>query len=134
MNRMMVLSVAFLLPSFACAAEPLKPTVPDITGCWSGYWLSCTDGHDGPLAARICKINDTCYEAQFGGRFWKIFPFRYATTMQVTGQEGDKLILSSSRRLPLLGTFQMTATVTATDFIAEFTSRNDRGQFIMKRQ
>jgi hypothetical protein len=124
---------ALLLPTVAVSAEPPAPAAPDITGCWSGYWISCKNGHNGPLTARICKINDTCYEAEFRGRFWQVIPFRYTTAMQVTGQEGDKLFLSTSRRLPLMGTFEMTATATSTDLVAEFTSRNDQGQFILKR-
>jgi hypothetical protein len=132
---MLCLSVLFLTASVIRADEPKPaPAPPDASGCWSGYWISCTSGHKGPLSAKICKVGDNCYEAHFRGRFALVVPFRYKATMEVTGQDGDKLLLTSSRRLPLMGKFEMNATVTATDFVAEYTSRDDRGQFIMKRE
>jgi hypothetical protein len=135
MLRLAIVSILLLTPSFLGADEPAKPAPPALnaSGCWSGYWISCTTGHKGPLSAKICKISDTCYEAHFKGRFALIIPFRYTAQMQVTGQEGDKLFLSSSRRLPLMGTFEMCAVVTPCNFTAEYTSRSDRGQFVMKR-
>src|SRR5262245_11821011 len=128
-----MIAILLATPNFIAADEPAPPSAPDITGCWSGMWMSCKNNHKGPLSAKICKVSDTCYEAHFRGRFWAVVPFRYTAQMQVIGQEGDRIYLSSSRRLPLLGTFEMTATVTACDFTADYTSRNDRGQFVMKR-
>lgn len=130
MKPLLALSVVLLSVAFIRADEPIAT---DPAGCWSGMWTSCTTGHKGPLSARICKVSDTCYEAHFRGRFALIIPFRYTATMQVTGREGDKVFLTSSRRLPLMGTFQMDAVVTPTDFTADYSSRNDRGQFVMKR-
>lgn len=134
MKRIAILTVLFVMPSLLRADEPAKVAPTDATGCWCGYWISCTSGHKGPLSASICKIDDNCYQANFRGRFALVIPFRYTTTMQVTGREGDKLFLSSSRRLPLMGTFTMNAVVTPTDFIADYCSRDDKGQFVMKRQ
>jgi len=134
MNRLLTLTIVLMLPVLARSAEPAAAAVPEAAGCWSGYWISCDTGHKGPLSAKICKISDTCCEAHFRGRFALVIPFRYTATMQVVSAEGDKLILSSSRRLPLMGTFTMTATVTATEFRAAYTSRNDHGEFVMQRQ
>ena len=136
MNRLLVLVVAVAISqaSLSHAADaPAPVATPDITGCWSGYWISCTNGHTGPVSATICKINDTCYQAHFKGKFFKVIPFRYNAMLTVTGQEGDKLLLTSSRRLGLLGSFDMAATVNATDFNAEYTSKDDRGRFVMTR-
>jgi len=133
MNRLLCLSVLILTPSVLDADEVAPPAAVDASGCWSGYWISCTTGHKGPISAKICKIGDTCYEAHFRGRFALINPFRYTATLQVTGHEGDKLFLCSSRRLPLLGTFQMNAVATPTDFTADYSARDDQGRFIMKR-
>src|SRR5471030_2079339 len=104
MNRLLVfvVSIAISQASMSRAADAPAPIpAPDITGCWSGYWISCTNGHTGPLSATICKISDTCYEAHFKGKFFKVIPFRYKANLSVVGQEGDKLLLSSSRRLGL---------------------------------
>jgi hypothetical protein len=133
MIRLATLTI-LLIPTTLLAADPAPPASPDPAGCWSGYWISCTSGHKGPLNARICQIDENCYQATFTGRFWAVFPFRYTTTMQVTGRDADKVYLSSSRRLPLLGRFEMNAVVTATDFNATYSSRDDNGQFIMQRK
>ena len=113
------------------AAEP-EPI--DISGCWSGYWISCADGHQGPMQATICKINDNCYSARFKGRFFVVVPFRYSTTLQVVGREGNTLILAGEERLgPVLGTYRFSAKVTATDFDASYSARIDNGKFVMRK-
>ena len=111
-----------------------EPAALDISGCWSGYWISCSDGHRGPLQATLCKINDNCYQARFKGRFWVVFPFRYTTTLHVVGRDGDKLLLAGEQRLgPVMGTFRYSANVSATDFDADYSSRLDHGKFVMTR-
>jgi hypothetical protein len=129
--------IAFALLPFAITAsscDAAEPASVDVAGCWSGYWISCSDGHSGPMQATICKIGDNCYEARFKGRFWVVVPFRYSMTFQVVGGDGDKIILAGERRLgPALGSYSFTATVTATDFDASYTARRDNGKFVMQR-
>ena len=70
----------------------------------------------------------------FKGRFAKIIPFRYRTTMTITGVGDGVATLVASRRLgPVLGTFAMTAVATPTTFEAEFSSKNDCGRFVLTR-
>lgn len=122
-------------PTPATAAPAPVVVVPDLTGCWSGCWFSCKNGHKGPLSAEFCKLSDTCYRVSFRGRFWKVFPFRYTTTMTVTGYTADgQVMLSSAQRLgPILGDFTMCATATGCHFDADFRSKNDWGKFVMNR-
>ena len=120
----------FLYSGYTQAEEPS----PDITGCWCGHWESCTDGHSGPLWASICKVNDDCYQARFGGRFLGIIPFRYVQDLRVVKREGNKITLAGERQLgPIMGTFSYTATVTAHDFVASYSSKRDSGSFIMRK-
>ena len=125
--------VAFLvLGSVAAAQEPAP--MPDLTGNWLGHWESCKNGHRGPLSARFCKTDDGHYEVVFHGRFLKVVPFRYATTMTITGYEGDRVLLCASKRLgPVLGSFTMDADATNCDFTARFSSRDDHGLFVLRR-
>src|ERR1700675_3687993 len=104
-SRAVLAAAVFLLAnSIAAAQEPAA--VPDLTGNWSGLWESCKNGHHGPLSARFCKTDDGHYEVVFRGRFFKVVPFRYATALTVTGYEGDRVLLSASKRLgPVLGSF-----------------------------
>ena len=106
----------------------------DLTGSWSGHWESCTTGHRGPLHATFCKIDDCHYRVRFHGRFFVVIPFRYAVTLTVTGQEGDKVLLAGDSRLgPLLGTFTYSAEATACEFVATYCSRGDHGRFVLSR-
>jgi hypothetical protein len=106
----------------------------DLTGHWSGDWLSCSSGHKGPLRADFCKISERCYEVRFKGRFFKIFPFRYAVQLEVIEETPDHVVLSGSQNLGrLFGTFTYSATVTGNCFVATYTSCKDDGQFRMER-
>lgn len=115
-----------------------KPTVTqapvDLAGTWSGTWLSQTNGHNGPLNGTFTKLNDTTYAAKFRGRFFAVIPFRYQVNLNVVGSDADHLYLAGSSRLPIFGTFQYSATATATDFTADYTSKRDRGQFNLNRR
>lgn len=126
----LALVASMLVSSIAAAQEP----VPDLTGHWVGHWESCKNGHHGPLSARFCKTDDGHYEVVFHGRFLKVVPFRYATTMTITGYEGDRVLLCASKRLgPMLGSFTMDADATNCNFTARFSSRDDHGLFVLRR-
>jgi hypothetical protein len=111
-------------------AEP-----PELSGSWSGYWVSDKNGHTGPLHGKFTQLDAETYRVRFHGRFAKVIPFWYSTKMRVAGTSDDVVLLSASQNLgPLLGTFQTTATATATSFDAQFTSRGDSGRFVLTRQ
>lgn len=106
----------------------------ELAGCWEGRWESCTTPHQGPLNAKFCKLDDTHYRVDFSGRFFKIFPFHYSVTLEVTGQDGDTLLLSGSSYLgKMFGTFHYSARATDCSFVADYTSCKDRGRFILHR-
>lgn len=131
-----------LVPAWTRADDPPVAAPPvaapacalDLSGEWSGYWVSCTNGHRGPLRATFTRVGDDCYEVRFKGRFAAVVPFRYGTTLSVVGRGDGVLLLSASKRLgPVLGTFEMSAAATATTFDANFTSKNDAGKFVLTR-
>ena len=127
--RIFVLAVVVLV---AAAADNAWAT--DISGCWSGSWLSCKSGHHGPMTATLCKVDDTHYCATFRGRFWKVFPFRYSTTLTVKSDDGETVTLQGSSWLGrLFGTFYYNATVTSTDFNASYSACRDWGKFVMTK-
>ena len=122
--------VLVLLAPIACSAAE-----PDLTGTWSGYWVSDSNGHRGPISAKFTPVSDTTYKVRFRGRFWVVFPFRYSTTLNVVGSGEDAVMLAGEKNLgPLLGSFRTSATATATDFTADFSARRDTGRFIMTRR
>jgi len=105
----------------------------DLSGTWSGTWLSHTNGHDGPIAARFVKIDDDNYRVHFNGRFWGLFPFQYNLVLTVTERKEDSLTMSGGSNLGLFGKFSYVATVTDTDFVASYCSKRDQGVFTMSR-
>src|SRR5262249_20640588 len=124
--------VLLLLVAVVEAAE--APCQPDLTGKWSGCWVSESDGHHGPLHAHFYKENDCNYRVHFHGRFFKIIPFRYSVTLTIVGHDGDNVLLAGSQRLgPIFGTFEYSATANDREFTATFSSKRDCGRFELTR-
>lgn len=129
-RRLAVAGIALVL--FLLTSREARAT--DLSGAWSGYWVDGNSGHSGPLRATFCQCADGRYRAVFTGRFWKVIPFRYSVVLDVTAQDGDKLILSGESHLGLLfGTFTYDARADATDFVADYSSRRYHGQFVLRR-
>lgn len=106
----------------------------DLTGWWTGTWLSHTNGHNGPINGYFTKLDDDNYCVHFNGMFWEVFPFEYNVVLTVTERKKDAVTMSGSQSLGLLfGNFSYAATVTDKDFSASFTSALDRGVFTMTR-
>lgn len=142
--RSLVSCVALLLMSTVALAEDKPATEPkpapaanaptDLSGQWSGTWLSHSNGHDGPITGNFRKIDDDHYCVHFTGRFWGLFPFDYDVVMTVTERKADQLTMSGASNLGFLfGTFTYTATVTDTCFVASYCSKHDHGVFNMTR-
>ena len=127
----MILRIACLVLLFS-AAE-LRSAEPDLSGRWSGHWRSETTGHDGPLNARFKRTDATHYRVVFTGSFFKVIPFRYAQTLNVTGTDGNVVYLSGSSRLLGFGNFCFDASATGCQFRATYSSRNDRGEFVLSK-
>lgn len=128
------------MPRFALAlaaglalAVPATAQPPDLSGTWSGYWVSDANGHRGPLRARFVPLDADTYRVTYRGRFAVVVPFRYRTTMDVTGTGDGAAVLSAEKRLGPFGSFRTTAAATGTTFDATFRSRRDTGRFVLTR-
>ena len=129
MLRPAVLAIAFLLVIGSTSAMPCDAASP--SGKWRGSWSSETTGHKGPLKARVRRTGDGQYRALFVGRFAGVIPFVYPAKLERV--PGTCHCFRSSQRLPLLGTYTMTATVSGNRFVADFRGRRDSGVFQMSR-
>ncbi len=114
---------------FAVAATTTQAASP--VGNWRGFWSSRSTGHQGPLRARVRQTSPDTYRAVFVGRFAGVVPFVYPAKLERV--PGTCHCYTSSQRLPLMGTYRMTATVTPGRFHATFRSRKDHGTFDMSR-
>jgi hypothetical protein len=108
---------------------------PNICGRWScGSWHSHCTSHHGKLRATICRGCNGNYECTFSGTFFGMIPFRYTTTLYVTGYGDGVVYFRASRNLPLFGgSFTMCGQATACKFTANYSSGKDRGVFTMSR-
>ncbi len=118
-----------LLLGLVVLAAPASAANP--SGRWVGGWSSASTGHRGPLRARIRKVDHNTYRALFAGRFFKVLPFIYPAKLQRVPGTWNQY--QSSTRLPLIGEYRMTATVTPHRFNAVFRSKKDQGYFQLSR-
>ena len=123
-----------------CRPVPVTAPVPsvrvvDLSGNWCGSWQSCVNGHKGPMRASFCRLCDGNYKVTFVGRFCKVIPFRYTTTLNVTGYaDGVGVYLSGSQSLGLiLGTFTYNAWANDRQFVSGYSANKDQGQFVMSK-
>ena len=105
----------------------------DLSGSWSGYWISDSTGHRGPLRCNFTLLDNGTYQARFSGRFLKVIPFRYSVDLNVV-QDGDTVILAGEQVLGRrLGTFHYDAQATCDEFVANYSSCKDQGRFVLTR-
>jgi hypothetical protein len=79
-------------------------------------------------------MTDGNYQVTFVGKFCLLIPFRYTTTMTVTGQKDGVVYLAGSQNLgPLFGTFTYSAWANDCQFVSSYCSRKDQGQFTLTR-
>jgi len=126
LGRMML---GLVVMSLCFATETLAASP---AGLWRGNWSSQSTGHQGPMRARVRQIDQHTYRALFVGRFAGVVPFVYPAKLERVPGYCD--YYRSSQRLPLLGTYQMNATITPHRFHATFSGGDgDQGTFEMSR-
>lgn len=132
-TRLGLLTAILILaqPGASVAAEPVRDM--DLSGKWCGTWRDCKSGHQGPLHATLCRIDDCHYKAVFSGRFWGVVPFRYTMTLEIVGRDGASVLLSGSKRVGISGEFECCARGTDCELNASFKSKRYSGEFELKR-
>lgn len=106
----------------------------ELNGRWSnGNWTDDNTGHQGPLRARFHERSDGNYRVVFSGRFAKIVPFRFATTLNVVGRDGGNVIFAGESRVLGFGRFTYDAVADENTFTSNYSSRRWRGQFNLSR-
>jgi hypothetical protein len=109
-------------------------TAGELDGRWrNGYWTDSNTEHQDPLRARFRQQSDGIYRVVFTGRFAKVVPFRFATTLNVIGQDGDKIIMAGEPRILGFGRFSYQAVADGNNFNAQYDSRRWRGEFVLWR-
>lgn len=106
----------------------------ELDGRWrNGFWTDTNTGHEDVLRARFRQKSDGNYRVVFTGRFAKVIPFRFATTLHVVGHDGDKVIMTGEPRVLGFGRFSYEAVADAHTFNAKYSSRRWRGEFNLWR-
>jgi len=126
---------AGIVPTKLFAEGPCVSCGVDITGRWDcGYWKSHCNSHHGKLRADISRCADGNYRCTFSGTFFQVIPFRYTATLIVTGHGDGSVHFRASRNMPMFGgMFTMCGHATACRFTANYSSKKDRGVFVLSR-
>lgn len=106
----------------------------NVGGCWQGCWDSNCTGHTGNLKAIICRQDACHYEARFRGTFFKVIPFQYKMTLTAVPHDGHYDLSGQKDLGRLLGVYRFRGHATANDFVAQYTSKDDSGRFLMSRK
>lgn len=86
------------------------------------------------MRATFCRRCDGHYDVTFAGRFCLLIPFRYTTTLHVTGHKDGVVYLQGSQHLgPIFGTFSYNAWSNGCQFASGYCSKKDQGQFVLSR-
>ncbi len=101
---------------------------------WKGRWNSATTGHSGPMRVSIQPRPDGQLDARFVGRFAVVIPFTYKATLTPVECNDCGMVVTATKKLgPVLGAYQMTGTLDAAQFQANFQAGKDSGSFHMQR-
>jgi len=106
----------------------------ELEGRWrNGSWTDDNTGHEGPLRAKFRLQSDGNYRVVFTGKFAKIVPFRFATTLNVVGRDGDKVIMAGEPRVLGFGRFSYQAVADENNFNSQYSSKRWSGEFNLTR-
>jgi len=106
----------------------------ELDGRWpNGSWYDAKSGHEDVLRARFKQNCDGNYRVVFTGKFAKVIPFRFATTLNVVGHDGDQVIMSGESRIMGLVRFKYDAVADEHNFNAQYSSRRWSGEFNLNR-
>ena len=106
----------------------------ELDGRWPcGTWIDTNTGHEGPLKAKFRQLDDCHYRVVFTGKFAKVIPFRFATTLNVVGRDGDKVVIAGETRLMGFYKFSYNGVADEHEFNAQYNSRRWTGEFNLSR-
>ena len=125
--------IRFLFATGVLLASCTFANAQDLSGDWSGTWHSDANNHRGRINATFQQLDSNTVRANFRGTFAKIIPFRYSTNLCVASQQPGLTVLSGSKKIPLGGQFRYYVEMTDSCFNGSFSSRRNRGTFVMAR-
>jgi hypothetical protein len=124
--------VSLILASGAVSAP--HAWAGELEGRWrNGSWTDDNTGHEGPLRARFRATANGNYRVVFTGRFAKIVPFRFATTLIVVERDESKVVMAGESRIMGFWRFNYHAVADEHNFIAQYSSSRWRGEFNLQR-
>ena len=127
-------STLFVIGILAAHWSGSSLSAGELEGKWrEGSWYDANSGHKDVLRARFRQKRDGNYRVVFTGRFAKVVPFRFATTLKVAGHDGDKVVLAGESRIAGFMKFSYHGAADAHHFHADYHSRRWSGEFNLYR-
>ena len=118
--------------------QAVKKPIPtnNITGRWTGRWISQANGHNDQLRCLITQVDKTHYDAKFHAAYktWITFHFGYTARLETRPGRND-VTFHGAADLGLLagGIYTYDGQASATNFFSTYDSKYDRGIFQMQR-
>ncbi|MEM7234523.1 MAG: hypothetical protein AAF517_20250 [Planctomycetota bacterium] len=106
----------------------------ELTGAWSGRWLSDYNGHTGALRCVVRKDEDGNYYARYRASFAKILRFEYELPVRFQSCGGLYNFQSSANLGWLWGTHESRGEIAGSRFTAAYRASVDHGSFELERQ
>ena len=126
--------VLFSVGLIAALLSSATGSAGELDGRWrNGSWTDTNTGHEDVLRGHFRERSDGNYKVVFTGRFAKVIPFRFSTTLNVVGREGDKVILAGESRIMGLVKFSYNGVADGCNFHADYCSRRWKGEFNLSR-
>ena len=117
------------------AAQANAGELENLSGNWAGTWNSEISGHQGPLKAKFTVAGKDVVKARFTGRLFKVVPFKFNVTLNVTSQQDGVTKLSGKEDLGrALGTYHYDVTYKANEFVAKYHTDKDKGVFQVRKK
>ena len=127
-------TIRYALAMLALITSGSALSAGELDGKWQhGSWNDTNSGHEDVLRARFRQKDGGNYRVVFTGRFAKVVPFRFATTLNVVGHDGDKVIMAGESRVMGFGKFSYNAIADGNNFNSQYNSKRWHGEFNLQR-
>lgn len=105
-----------------------------VSGRWEGEWVSTGSGHRGPLRCVLTVVSPGLWRLAFRASYSSIFRACYSSDFTVV-QEAGQWRFTGRHDLGTLagGVYEYTGTASLTEFVCEYKSAYDYGEFRLKR-
>jgi hypothetical protein len=115
------------------AAVQKGPPADSIEGAWDGKWESHAGHGGGRLWAVITRTGESTYFARFKAKYWGFMEAENDVNLRVSSTQPVRAAGNQDLGYLKGGVYHYDATLTPTEFDANYSSEHDHGVFMLRR-